>query len=82
MQRGEGESLGRKKKKEKRKSILSICLHADLRPKQIEYQKADKREILDFTVQFFGAALIMGLNGPFIFNHCILQLHVIITPKT
>ena len=29
-------------KKKKRKSILSICLHADLRPKQIEYQKVDK----------------------------------------
>lgn len=40
-------------------SILGICLHADLRPKQINYQKVDKREIPDFIVHFFGAAPIM-----------------------
>lgn len=55
MQRGERESLGNTHKK----SILGICLHADLRPKQIEYQKIGKREIPDFIVQFFGATPVM-----------------------
>lgn len=57
MQRGERESLGNTHKK----SILGICLHADLRPKQIEYQKIGKREIPDFIVQFFGATPVMWL---------------------
>lgn len=54
MQRGERESLGHQKKK----SILGICLLADLRPKQIEYQKVDKREIPDFIVQFLALLLL------------------------
>lgn len=56
MQRGERESLGHQKKK--KKSILGICLLADLRPKQIEYQKVDKREIPDFIVQFLALLLL------------------------
>lgn len=57
MQKGERESLG--ETHTHTQSVLGICLHADLRPKQINYQKVDKREIPDFTVHFFGAAPIL-----------------------
>ena len=62
MQRGEGESLGRKKKKKKEKKINSKHLSACRPQAKTDWvPKSRQREIPDFTVQFFGAAPVMWL---------------------
>lgn len=76
MQRGERESLGHKK------SILGICLHANLRQKQIEYQKSRQKGNPRFYCAVPWCCFYYVTNEPFILNQCILQLHLIIVSKT